>query len=126
MYVIIDGLGSRVGRVHCHNSAQMINSEPAEVIIYFYKYEGDYWRINALNLEFMLMWLAGVHTYLYLNLIKDSKLDCPINKDKVHKNAHYIHTTTLYLLDHDILILILLHGVTMMGIPVSRDQFISS
>jgi len=27
-YVIIDGLGSKDGRAHCHNSAQMMNSEP--------------------------------------------------------------------------------------------------
>jgi len=28
MYVIIDGLGSKAVRAHCHNSAQMMNSEP--------------------------------------------------------------------------------------------------
>jgi len=31
MYVIIDGLGSKDGRAHCHNSAQMMNSEPVGV-----------------------------------------------------------------------------------------------
>jgi len=28
MYVLVDGLGSKEGRAHCHNSAQMMNSEP--------------------------------------------------------------------------------------------------
>jgi len=29
-YVVIDGLGSKDGRAHCHNSAQMMNSEPVK------------------------------------------------------------------------------------------------